>query len=240
MGILRQRDWHAIVAIAAAAAALVLHLFHIIEEDVVLAIILLVLALLLLDNVRDAIWREDMTSVTAATARDLARVREALVPADALLVGPRDLRHRSESFARAARGEMIWFNVCLLMFRPQSLFDTLLRPAIENPSVSGIRFVLDESERETWRVDVAPKVAVCNGAHKVFEPEWRALDEAVSFILCESSQSGKVEAHLSFWGEPFMSRASGRDVPRYIFHVQPHSELLAQLVDMERRYRFES
>jgi hypothetical protein len=28
---------------------------------------------------------------------------------------------------------MVWFNVCLLMFIPQVLFDDLLRPAIENP-----------------------------------------------------------------------------------------------------------
>lgn len=42
---------------------------------------------------------------------------------------------------------MIWFNVCLLMFVPQDLFDSLLRPAIENPYVTSIRFILDERER---------------------------------------------------------------------------------------------
>ena len=52
MGSLRQQDWHAIVAIFVAAAALVLHLFHVIDEEAVLAIILLVLALLLFDNIR--------------------------------------------------------------------------------------------------------------------------------------------------------------------------------------------
>ena len=41
----------------------------------------------------------------------------------------------------------------------------------------------------------------------------------------------------SFWGEPFMARATGRDVPRYIFHVQPHSELVSRLVELERSYR---
>ena len=41
---------------------------------------------------------------------------------------------------------MIWFNVCLLMFIPQSLFDTLLRPVIENPNVTSIQFILGEQE----------------------------------------------------------------------------------------------
>jgi len=44
-------------------------------------------------------------------------------------------------------------------------------------------------------------------------------------------------AHLSFWGEPFMARTAGVDVPRYIFHVQAHSELIGRLVELERRYR---
>ena len=38
-----------------------------------------------------------------------------------------------------------------MMFRPQDLFDRLLRPAIENPRVSRILFVLDEGERADWR-----------------------------------------------------------------------------------------
>jgi hypothetical protein len=34
-----------------------------------------------------------------------------------------------------------------------------------------------------------------------------------------------------------MARKAGRDTPRCVFHVQPHSELLPQLVEMDRRYR---
>ena len=237
MGSLRQQDWHAIVAIVVAAAALVLHLFHVIDEEAVLAIILLVLALLLFDNIRQGAVQHRLVAMAASAAEDLRVLREAVRAPDAVLIGPRDLRAESKAFAANARGEMTWFNVCLLMFRPQSLFDTLLRPAIENPAVTSIRFVLDESEQERWRVDVAPKVAVCTGAEKVLEPHWCEADESVSFIICESSRTGRVEAHMSFWGEPFMSRAGGHSVPRYVFHVQPHSELLPHLVDLERRYR---
>lgn len=36
-----------------------------------------------------------------------------------------------------------------------------------------------------------------------------------------------------------MSRATGRDMPRYIFHVQRHSELIGRLVEIQRLYRLE-
>lgn len=237
---MRRQDWHAIVAIAAAVIALVLHLFHVIEQDAVLAITLVVLALLLFDNIRHGNAQERIEASLAGVTEDMTALRAASRPPDTILVGPRQLRDESERFARLASGEMLWFNVCLLMFRPQALFDTLLRPAVENPRVRSIQFVLDEGERERWRDDVLPKLAQCDGREKVREPLWRGLaDESVSFILCESTASGAMEAHLSFWGEPFMARSQGRDLPRYIFHVQPHSELLPQLVDLERRYRLE-
>jgi hypothetical protein len=237
VGFLRRQDWHAIVAIAAAAVALMLHLFHVVEEDAILAIVLFILGLLLLENIRQGAWQERLEAKVSSAGLDLSQLVSSATPPELVLIGPRDLRTQSAAFAASARGEMAWFNVCLSMFRPQSLFDALLRPAIENPAVTSIRFVLDDSERDRWRQDVAPKVAACKGAEKVFEPHWAGLDEAVSFIVCEQSSSGKVEAHLSFWGEPFMSRTGGRDVPRYVLHVQPHSALLSQLIDMERRYR---
>ena len=241
MNWVRWQDWHAIVAIAAAVVALVLHLFHVIDQDAVLAITLVVLALLLLDNIRHGNAQERIETSLAGVTEGVAQLRSASRPPDAILVGPRQLRDESERFARQASGEMVWFNVCLLMFRPQTLFDTLLRPAVENPAVRSIQFVLDDAERERWRDDVLPKLAQCVGREKVREPLWRHLvDESVSFILCESAASRAIEAHLSFWGEPFMARSQGRDIPRYIFHVQPHSELLPQLVDMERRYRLEA
>ena len=37
-----------------------------------------------------------------------------------------------------------------------------------------------------------------------------------------------------------MAHATERKVPRYIFHVQGHSELVARLVELVRVYRFMS
>jgi hypothetical protein len=102
-----------------------------------------------------------------------------------------------------------------------------------------VQFVLDESERERWEDEVLPKARATGHAGKLREPRWVPLkQEAVSFILADTAD-GKTEAHLSFWGEPFMSRQPGFDIPRYVFHVQPHSELIARLVEMERQtHRF--
>jgi hypothetical protein len=132
---------------------------------------------------------------------------------------------------------MVWFNVCLMMFRPQELFDCLLRPAVENPQVTRIEFVLDEGERANWRDHVVPKLTVCRGREKVIEPRWCTLHETVSFVLGDRDADGQAEAQLSFWGEPFMARTPGRDVPRYIFHVHAHSELVPRLVELARTYR---
>ena len=155
----------------------------------------------------------------------------------AILVGPHDLRVAIESFARTAAGDMTWFNVCLLMFRPQVLFDLMLRPAIENDAVDSIQFVLDERERERWEQDVMPKVRRCNGAEKVREPRWCDLHETVSFILAKNRAHGSMEGQLSFWGEPFMAETGGGSVPRYVFNLPAQSPLIGHLVDMDRKYR---
>ncbi len=232
----RRYDWDAVAGIVAAVAALILHLFHIVQIDVLLTITLVLGAIILLRQLRSEERDQRIEASTIRTEQMLARLHDASKTPDVILVGPRHLRQASEQFAQQAYGEMIWFNVCLLMFRPQDLFDCLLRPAIENPRVRRIQFVLDEREKTRWREQVVPKVAVCAGSAKVVEPRWCSLNETVSFILTDRDD-GQLEAQLSFWGEPFMARTTERDVPRYIFHVQPHSELIPQLVELERRYR---
>lgn len=233
---IRQLDVEPVAGLIAAVAALVLHLLHIADEGVLLAIVLVILALILVRDLRREEREDRETAALERATGAIAEIRAAVTLPDTILIGPGRLRTESAEFARAARGDMVWFNVCLLMFKPQSLFDVLLLPAIENPRVTSIQFVLDDDERDRWRDDVMPKVAACRGAEKVLEPHWGTVRESVSTILAETD-SGEVEALLSFWGEPFMSRAPGRDVPRYIFHVQRHSELIGRLRELERTYR---
>ena len=233
-------DWDAIAGVLAAVTALVLHLLHLVQPGVLLTIILVILALLLIRDLRRERQDDRILEVAQESRGVLEKLEGALHPPDVLLVGPGRLRSVSERFAAQARGEMTYFNVCLSMFKPQLLFDKLLRPAIENPLVTRVQFVLDEGERERWTQDVTPKVKACAGAAKVAEPHWRTIEKTVSFILSDNQPDGKAEALLSFWGEPFMSRAAGQDVPRYVFHVQGHSELVVRLYEVERRSRMRS
>lgn len=229
-------DWEAVGGAVAAIVAIVLHLLHVVEGDALLIIILFILAIILIRDLRKQ-GREEQAHESMERAEAAMRgLQAAVTPPDALLVGPRRLRSESERFARRAQGEMLWYNVCLEMFRPQHLFDSLLRPAIENSQVSSVQFVLDSGAQETWRDVVLPKVTECDGRDKVGEPRWTSLAEDVSFIVADMDD-GSTEALLSFWGEPFMSRQADRQVPRYIFHVQTGSELIERLIELERMSR---
>ena len=234
---LRRYDWDAVAGVVAAATALVLHFLHVVESDILLTLTLVLVALLLLRQLRHEAREERVEDIAGRTEQLLMKLQDGLQSPDVVLVGPRHLRAASEAFARQSRGEMIWFNVCLMMFRPQELFDCLLRPAVENPLVTRIEFVLDEGERANWRDHVVPKLAECRGREKVMEPRWCGLHESVSFVLGDRDADGHAEAQLSFWGEPFMARATGREVPRYMFHVHGHSELVPRLVELARTYR---
>jgi hypothetical protein len=119
------------------------------------------------------------------------------------------------------------------MYAPEPLFDALLRPAIENPQVDSIQFVLDTAQRPLWEQTIQARIMACPGHDKVRPPRWRSLPRNVSFIMADG-EAGGAEALLSFWGEPFMSEATGRSIPRFVFHVRPGAELLPHLVELAR------
>jgi hypothetical protein len=156
---LRRYDWDAITGIVAAAAALILHFLHIVQPDILLSLTLVLVALLLLRQLRHEEREERVEDIAGRTEQMIVKLQDVLKSPEVVLIGPRHLRSTSEAFARQSRGEMMWFNVCLMMFRPQELFDCLLRPAVENPQVTRIEFVLDEGERANWRDHVVPKLA---------------------------------------------------------------------------------
>jgi len=60
----------------------------------------------------------------------------------------------------------------------------------------------------------------------------------LSAIIADIDKDGSKECLLSFWGEPFMARTPSHNVPRYIFHVQSHSELIGRMVEVVRQHRF--
>lgn len=231
-------DWEAIAGLIAAIAAIVLNSLGLVGQGVLIPIAVVLIALLFIRDLRrDRAIAHAHDSIRENKAI-LQSLQRNLSPPDVILVGPTRLRTAGGRFAESAKGEMLWFHVCLSMFRPQSLFDNLLRPAIENPKVTSIQFILDESQKEAWQSEVLPKVAACKGKEKVKQPRWTTIQESVSVIIAESGATGSTEGLLSFWGEPFMAHATQRSVPRYIFHVQGHSELVTRLTELVRGYRF--
>lgn len=230
-------DWDAIAGVLAAVAALILHMLHLVDDQVILPIVLVLMALLFINFMRHERNNERTAGQVEQIQRMTAKIKSSLTIPDVVLVGPRQLRKTNEQFARGMRGEAILFNVCLSMYRTHMLFDLLLRPAIENAQVTSIHFVLDESQKELWETEILPKITACSDGSKVREPHWCNLSKNLSFILADTQPDGATEALLSFWGEPFMAQSTERNVPRYIFHIQAHSELLPHLVELERNCR---
>ncbi|HQR50171.1 MAG TPA: hypothetical protein PKW44_00870 [Methylophilaceae bacterium] len=227
-------EWDAIAGILAAMVAIVLHFLHVIDEQIILPVVLTLMALLFINFMRHTRSNDHTAEQVEHIHKMVAKINSSLAVPDIVLIGPRQLRTANEQFARNMRGEATLFNVCLSMYRTQPLFDALLRPVIENPQVTSVQFVLDISQQGTWQTVVLPKIANSIAASKIKEPRWCSLDKNLSFILADTQPQGATEALLSFWGEPFMSQSTDRNVPRYILHVQAHSELLTQLVELDR------
>jgi hypothetical protein len=227
-------EWDAIAGILAAVAAIVLHFLHVIDEQIILPVMLTLMALLFINFIRHTRSNDQTAEQVVHIDKMVTKINSSLAVPDIALIGPRQLRTANENFTRNMRGEAILFNVCLSMYRTQELFDALLRPLIENPHVTSVQFVLDISQQGAWLAEVRPKIASSTAESKVKEPRWCSLHKNLSFILADTQAQGATEALLSFWGEPFMSQSTDRNVPRYIFHIQAHSELLTQLIELDR------
>ncbi|MDY6980085.1 MAG: hypothetical protein SV201_09400 [Pseudomonadota bacterium] len=229
-------EWDAIAGILAAVIAIVLHLLHVVDEEVILPILLALLGLLFLNFMRHARSNEVSAEQIETTAEMVEQIRAGLQIPEVQLIGPRHLRTANEQFLRHISGDAIWYNVCLSMYTPRPLFEALLRPAVDNPMVTSIQFVLDESQQPLWE-QLQPLLAECAGYDKVKAPRWCSLSKTTSFIFADSQASGGTEALLSFWGEPFMAQSTEQDIPRFIFHVQKNSELLPHLIELQRNCR---
>ncbi len=230
-------DWDAIAGIIAAVAAILMHFLHLVDTDVLLMIAVVLIALLFLRDLRRERHGEHLDACLQRTESAITEMATHLRPHDALLVGPQKIHSLMEDFARRACNEMLWFHVCPLMFKRQTVFDALLKTAIENPQVHSIQFILDHSDRDLWETEIAPKINQCPGRDKVRETVWTSIADGVSTIISDIDTTGKTECLLSFWGEPFMARTPSKNVPRYIFHVQSHSELIGRMIEVVRNHR---
>jgi hypothetical protein len=230
-------DWDAIAGIIAAVAAILMHFLHLVDADILLMIAVVLIALLFLRDLRRERHGEHLDACLQRTESAIHEMLQHIQPHDALLVGPQKIHSLMEDFSRRACNEMLWFHVCPLMFKRQTVFDALLKTAIDNPQVHSIQFILDHCDRDLWETEVVPKINQCTGRDKVRQTVWTSITDGVSTIISDIDTTGKTECLLSFWGEPFMARTPGKNVPRYIFHVQSHSELIGRMIEVVRNHR---
>ena len=130
-------EWDAVTGVLAAVIAIVLHLLHVIEAEVLSVITLVLLATMFLRSLRSEHGQRRIAAGVDRGERLLGQLARSVEPPDVVVVGPRELRRASTEFARNAKGDMVWFNVCLSMFERQPLFDALLRPAAGSSSGAG-------------------------------------------------------------------------------------------------------
>ena len=235
----RTLDWDAVGGVIAAVLAVLLHLLNVVGEQVLLVLVTSLLALLLVRDLREETETDELAQLVGETERSVAEIRSAVSPPELELVGPDSLRRVSERFGDEARGELVWFNLCLLMLARRETFEVLLQPALENPDVSACHFILDESQRGRWETDVEPMLAEAVDDATSVDVHWRRIDESIAFIHT-ASEEDRPTALVSFWGEPFMAETLERDVTRYVLHAKEHSELIPHLRELARRYRLES
>ena len=235
---IRTVDVDAIGGLVAAVLAVVLHLLNLIEQQALLVITTSLLALLLFRDLREETATEELTQSLTSTEQDIADIKAAMTPPGLELVDTDALRRTSRRFGQQAQGDLIWFNLCLLMLSRRETFDILVRPALENPDVSSLQFILDESQRERWESTVEPILAETTDGTTSIDVYWRQIEENIAFI--HTASGSEADALISFWGEPFMAETLERGVTRYILHAKKHSELIPHLRDMAQRYRLQS
>ncbi len=231
---LLKQDWEVVAVLLAATIALILHFLHLTELDILMPIAIVLLAIFLIRDIKRESQAEHFALVEARIENSLITLQSSLTPPDVTLIGPSQLQAESVRFAKRGQGEVIFFNICLRMYKARYPFDIMLRPFIENTDITSIQFVLNPKEKERWDTNILPKVSVCAGRKKVKEPIWSNLEENMSFILVGTDTAGKAEALVSFWGEPFMARSYDTNVPRYVLYVRESSDLITSLKEHER------
>lgn len=226
-------DWDVVAGIIAAVVAMLLSFMGLVSETVGRGIILLLCALLLVRDLRGEAREHRMFDKLDVIKRHAAALTAAK-QTDTQLIGPKRMRQEFADFATTVYGEVRWFNTCCRMFRRQEVFDATLRPFLENRNVTAVHLLCRPDERQFWVTDVLPKLKKCDCGDKVRPPLWGPISTNVSFVLGDVDGDGKDEAMLTIIEEPFASSNQGPAVPRFLFRVFSHCDLIASLEDMSR------
>ena len=227
-------EWDVVAGAIAAVVAIFLSHFGVVSQVSVSGIVLLLSALLLIHMMR-------VEAHVHVVAENLGGVRQHVLDiegkvggTDVVVIPPLRIRQEFREFASRVQGELVWYNACCRMFRRQAVFDVTLRQLIDNPDVTAIRMVCAPREQAAWEADVVVKLRRCGGDAKVPVPVWGPLPPATSFLIGELRAERMPQALLVIMEEPFAAMSNGLGVPRYMFRVQNHSQLLPRMDEAAR------
>ena len=227
-------DWDVVAGIIAALTAMLLSFMGLVSETVGLGIILLLCALLLTRDLRGEAREHRMFDKLDLIKRHVVGMAEAVKPSDMQLIGPKKMRLDYATFATGLHGEVRWFNACCRMFRRQEVFESSLRPLLDNPNVASIQLLCRPEEKPGWHADVLPKLQRCENGGKMPEPLWTTIRGNVSFLIGDVDGDGRNEALVSILDEPFAAHNMGPTVPRYLIRVFSTCDLMAHLEEVVR------
>jgi len=227
-------DWDVIAGIIAALVAMLLSFMGLVSETIGVGIILLLCALLLTRDLRGEAREHRMFDKLDVIKRHIVGVADAVQPTEIQLIGPKKIRAAHAAFATALYGDVRWYNACCRMFRRQEVFDSTLRPLLDNPHVTSIQLLCRPEEQPYWQSDVLPKLRLCDNAAKLHEPLWVRIRGSVSFLLGDIDGDGRNEALVSVLDEPFAAYNVGPTVPRYLIRIFSDSDVMSHLEEVMR------
>ena len=227
-------EWDTLAGIVAAFLAMLLSFFGLVSEVTVQAILLLLAALILLRELRIDTRAATHAEHLDCMRQDIRDIREKVGTTDLIVITPLALRPEFEDFATHLTGRVTWYNACCRMFHRQEIFEGTLGRLIANPDITAIEMLCDDCERHAWESDVAIQVQHHGGAEKVREPVWVHVPPTISFLVGEHREYRRPLALMAIMEEPFASHGNGLAVPRYLFRIQNHSDILTAMAELAR------
>ena len=227
-------DWDVVAGIIAALVAMLLSFMGLVSQTVGLGIVLLLCALLLTRDLRGEAREIRMFDKLDLIKRHVVGLSDVAKPPEIQLIGHNKLRQAYASFATALYGDVRWYNACCRMFRRQEVFDSTLRPLLDNPNVRSIQLFCRPEELPSWHADVLPKLRQCENKSKLHEPCWTHVRGSVSVLIGDIDGDGRNEALVSILDEPFAAYNVGPTVPRFLIRVFSACDLMSHLEEVVR------
>lgn len=227
-------EWDIVSGILAAVTAMILSYFSVVDATMVRAILLLLCALILVREFRNDYRLDINRELLDVIHHELRDIRETIGETDVVVIGALAMRHEVRDFASHVRGDVTWYNVCPRMFRREDVFTATLAQLIANPEVTSIHVFCNPCERDAWESIVAPRLRAMDREGKVGSPTFQPLSPAVSFVMGEREGMKHPHALVAILAEPFARQGTAPIMPRYLFRVQNHRDIISDMAELAR------